>query len=193
MSKLLPEDIPNNEDGFVLVTALLVLLVLLIIGMTSTRSTNVEKQISANDRLEKQEFFNQETCLATAKVTSATWLTINFISAGETSAFFPPTVSAANDLDGDGINDLSEINDPNGITLASYEARSMESSGTAIVGISNQANNFPSLAHKDKPPPGSGYSPKNFEIRRYIVTCQSPTTARNAVLQEGVYKVFNKF
>lgn len=196
MTHLLPDKIANNEEGFVLVAAMMVMVILLVIGLAATKSTNVEQQISANDRLEKQEFFNQETCLATTKMLSANWLTTAFVATDETAAFFPPAVTAANDLDGNGINDVSEINDANGITIASFEARSMEVDDTtglrtSIASLTTEANDFPPMSHTDKPPPGSGYSPKDFEVRRYVVTCQSPNTDRNSLLQEGVYKIFN--
>lgn len=198
MSQLSPEKIVHNEEGFVLVTALLVLVILVVIGIASNQSTNVEKQISANDRIEKQDFFNQETCLATSKMLYTTWLTTSFITAGETVAAFPPAINPGDDVNGNGINDISEVSDPNGIPLASFETRCMErneltGARTTIASLSNEANDFPPMSHKDKPPPGSGFSPKNFEVRRFIITCQSPDADRNTVLQEGVYKVFNKF
>lgn len=203
MSHLPPEKIINNEEGFVLVAAMMVLAVLLLIGISATKSTNIEQQVSANDRLEKQEFFNQETCLARSKINANIWLTTTFVTAGETTAFFP---QAGQDIDLNGIPDTTDsmIRDANNIVIATFKARSMESTGTAIAGLApagstpaqvaaEPANSFPPMSHTDKPPPGSGYSPTTFEVRRFIVTCESPNTDRNSVLQEGVFKVFNKF
>jgi len=50
----------NNEHGFVLITSLLMLTVLMIIGIAATNTTTIELQISGNDKLAKQNFYNAE-------------------------------------------------------------------------------------------------------------------------------------
>lgn len=51
----------NNDRGFVLITSLLMLMVLMIIGIAATDSTNIELQISANDKVSKQTFYVAES------------------------------------------------------------------------------------------------------------------------------------
>lgn len=46
-----------NEDGYVLVTAMMILVVLTIIGIISTKSTVTELIVSGNDKLHKQTFY----------------------------------------------------------------------------------------------------------------------------------------
>ncbi len=214
MKYMPPTKAIDNEDGFVLVVAMLVLIILVVIGIAATNTTNVEYQIAVNDRVAKEDFYNQETCLADGKYQFRTWLTTTYITTAENAAFFPP---AGTDANGNGINDISECNDANGVVVGAFKIRNVEdsgpsNSGTPINGWEDQAifcadpnnctqseinnhpaNKFPAMSHKDKPIPGSGYDPKNFEIRRYVVTSYSPDTNKNVILQEGVYKVFNKF
>lgn len=53
-------DIHMNEDGFVLVTSMLILLVLTILGIAALRNTDIELQIAANDRRHKEAFYAAE-------------------------------------------------------------------------------------------------------------------------------------
>jgi hypothetical protein len=179
---------------------MVVLLVLVILGIAATNVTNTEYMIAANDRMTKVDFYNQEGCIANGEFNFRTWLTPAFISAAETVAYFP---AAGIDANGNGINDSSECLDPNGIVVGSYKVRKMEATGTAIAGwedaadfgaaINHPANMFRPMAHIDKPPPGSGYDPNKYEIRRYVITSYSPDNDRNVLLQVGGYKVFNKY
>lgn len=50
----------DNEEGFVLVTALLIMLVLTIIGIAANRNTSTELQIAGNDRTHKQTFYEAD-------------------------------------------------------------------------------------------------------------------------------------
>ncbi len=54
----------NNEQGFVLVASLMMLMVLMIIGIAATNTTTLELQISGNDRLAKQVFYRAEGVIA---------------------------------------------------------------------------------------------------------------------------------
>lgn len=51
----------NNEEGFVLVTGLLMLVVLTMLGISATTNTTIELQISANDRQRKETFYDAES------------------------------------------------------------------------------------------------------------------------------------
>lgn len=50
----------HNEEGFVLVMALLVMLVLTIIGIAATTNTSIELQIAGNDKVRKATFYEAE-------------------------------------------------------------------------------------------------------------------------------------
>ena len=50
----------NNEEGFVLVTGLMILLILTLLGLAATTNTNIELQIAGNDRLHKQTLYQAE-------------------------------------------------------------------------------------------------------------------------------------
>lgn len=48
---------PNNQDGFVLVAAMLILLTLTLMGLAVNRNTQTEWRIAMNDRLHKETFY----------------------------------------------------------------------------------------------------------------------------------------
>lgn len=50
----------QNEQGFVLVTALLIMLVLTIIGIVATTNTSLELQIAGNDKVHHKTFYEAE-------------------------------------------------------------------------------------------------------------------------------------
>lgn len=50
----------NSEDGFVLITSLLILLVLTVLGIAVNRNTTIEWQIAMNDRYHKEAFYNAD-------------------------------------------------------------------------------------------------------------------------------------
>jgi len=50
----------KNEQGFVLIVSLLMLLVLMIIGIAATTTTTIDLQISGNDKVSKQTFYQAE-------------------------------------------------------------------------------------------------------------------------------------
>jgi hypothetical protein len=103
-----------------------------------------------------------------------TWLTNDFLSAD-------PAVAS----------NLVTSTDENSDAVATVEVRCIESSATPIPSFSDAANTIPQQAHIGSPPPGSGYSLKYFEIRRYSLTATS--TSGNTQVQVGTWKVFNKF
>lgn len=51
---------PRNEEGFVLVAALLILLVLTVMGISVNRNTTTEVKIALNDRLHKETFYKAD-------------------------------------------------------------------------------------------------------------------------------------
>lgn len=50
-----------GEEGFVLVVALMILVVLSVLGIAGLNSTDMEMQISASDKIEKQVFYGTES------------------------------------------------------------------------------------------------------------------------------------
>ncbi|MCL7488670.1 MAG: pilus assembly PilX N-terminal domain-containing protein [Desulfobulbaceae bacterium] len=55
-----PDKIATKEQGFVLVTALLIMLVLTIIGIAANRNTSTELLIAGNDRTGKESFYQAD-------------------------------------------------------------------------------------------------------------------------------------
>ncbi|MBC8551150.1 MAG: hypothetical protein H8D23_16010 [Candidatus Brocadiales bacterium] len=51
----------KNEDGFVLVVSLLVMLILIIIGIAATNTTITELQIAGNEKISQQTFYVAES------------------------------------------------------------------------------------------------------------------------------------
>lgn len=157
----------NNENGFALVTALLILAVLTMIGIAATTTSTVELKISGNEAQSVSIFYNTEGVLIDTLETPTTWLTTDFLTAGETAASYSSTV-----------------------TETDVEIRCIEDTGNDISGLSERANNLPVRLHRDSPPKGSGYSMKYFEVRRYGITTTS--LIGETTIQTGVWKVFNK-
>ena len=167
----------NNESGFVLVLAVLMLAVITVIGVAATRTSETESRIASNERQIANELYNAEGALIdTLERATTTWAApaSPFLTDGETVASY----TSSTDFDGDGTND------------ATVEVRYIGDLGATIGGLSTAANDIPLVAHIGPPPPDSGYSMKHFEIRRYGVTTTSATG--NTQIQTGVYKVFNK-
>ena len=50
----------KNEDGFVLITALMMLVLLMVIGISATTTTTLELDISGNDRVRKETFYQAD-------------------------------------------------------------------------------------------------------------------------------------
>jgi len=189
----------NNQQGFALISVMLFLVLLTVIGIAALNTTGVELQITGNDRIYRTDFYNQEMSLAIGRLDYRTWLTTAYLTTDESAAYFP---KAGTDSDNNGITDVSEII-KDGEAIGSYRVRNNVSSATDISNwedladfgsaAEHPANQIPALDHCDKPPPGSGYDPKNFEIRRFTITAYSVDDDRKVILQEGVYKVFNKY
>ena len=50
----------SNEEGFVLITALMIMVVLTVIGIAATFNTTTELQIAGNDRIHKDTFYEAD-------------------------------------------------------------------------------------------------------------------------------------
>ena len=51
----------DNQSGFVLVMAMLVLVILVIIGTSATKNSQMDLQIAGNDKISKQNFYRAES------------------------------------------------------------------------------------------------------------------------------------
>lgn len=169
----------TNENGSVIVLALIMLVLLTLLGMAVTRTSSIEVQIASNDRQAVDCFYTAESADHYAIEISNVWMTDAFLTTTDTKA----NVDRLEDLDGDGNNDVR------------IEIRCIEGTGSKIVlpdgDLSDAANNLPVQQHITIPPIGSGYSLKYFEVRKYGIT--GTTLGGCSPVQLGSYKVFNKF
>ena len=169
-------DTAGNQDGFVMVTCILLLAILTIVGVATVRTANTEVQIVRNEGQLIRELYDAEAGLIDALENSTAWLTTDFLTQSPTQA---------------GTTYDSTATDPGDLPVAAIETRCIETSGTTVAGLSGTANALPLQNHIAGPPKGSGYSMKYFEIRRFGITATS--SDGNTQLQVGTWKVFNKF
>lgn len=92
----------HNEDGFVLIVALFVLILLTIIGISATSTTTIDLQISQNDKASKIAFYNadggvyptvkliSQSINAGAAISGGALGTISYLTrpSGDTTSFF---------------------------------------------------------------------------------------------------------
>jgi len=190
----------NNEKGFVLVVALLFLMILAILGIIATGTTSLELRIAGNDRFAKQDFYNQEASLVNGQLRYGDWLS-TLLSGGNTAFFPPPPASSSDDTNGNGVDDRADYTDSNGNLVGSYKVRKVLATATPVTGwddaatytniADHPANKLPLLDYKDKPPVGSGFG-QNLVIARFAITSYSNQKNQNAIVQAGVYKVFQQ-
>ncbi len=51
----------NNDNGFVLVASLLVLMILIVVGIAATNTTTIELHISGNEKMARDNFYKAES------------------------------------------------------------------------------------------------------------------------------------
>jgi hypothetical protein len=110
----------NNEQGFVLVYSLLIMMLLTIIGIAATTNTIMELQISGNDRTYKETFYQAD---------GGTRLAIRLI---EESLGSPGGFTA---LDGD--DRLVDPDDPNDTILIVDTTLSENAAGRTVADVSS--------------------------------------------------------
>lgn len=174
MKKIL---IANNENGSVIVLALIMVVLLSLLGMAVSRTSSIDVQIASNEAAALQDLYQAESADKYALETTSTWMTDGFLASDPTTAGASDKRDV--DLDNDAVND------------ATVEIRCIELSGTPITGLSTDANDLPLIRHIGPPPIGSKSSLSKFVIRRYGIT--STSLASNTTVQIGAYKLFNKF
>jgi hypothetical protein len=203
----------TNENGSVVILALILLVLLTLLGMAVSRTSSIEVQIASNDSRATDCFYTAESADHYAVEASNGWLTTTFLNAGQLTAQVIIGAfdsdgddiddSVTFDTDGDGNDDVTfDLND-DGVNDATFdidgdgindkiEIRCIEETGGTHVGnLSNAANDLPTIKHISIPPIGSGYSLKYFEVRKYGIT--GTTSNGCSQVQTGVYKVFNKY
>ena len=163
----------NNESGFILIVALLMLALVTIIGIAATRTSETEVRISGNDRDIRSDFYSTESVLVDAMENWEEWLTSAFLMSAPENASYRETV----DINGISNNALMEV-------------RFIEADGITVTGLSNAANDLPLQDHVAPPSAGSGYSINLFETHRFGVTITSNN--ERTIIQAGVWCVFNK-
>jgi len=167
-----------NENGFVLGASILVSALLLLAGVLALWTSNTEVQAVRNESQLNQEFYEAEASLVDALENynsgPTQWLTIDFLTALSTQA-----------------KSATVFTDESGQPLATVVARYIQSDGPYDDDAEEPYSRLPQQRHIGSPPPGSGYSLKYFEVRRYGVTATS--SRGNTQVQMGVWKVFNKY
>ena len=191
----------DNQDGFVLIASMMFLLVLTLIGMFASSTTTLELKIAGNDRFATEDFYAQEASLVNGRLRYDDWLST--LLAGGDTAFFPPvpTATSGTDQNGNGVDDRSEYVDSDGNILGTYKVRKVIATSTPVTtwddssdyanAADHPANRIPLMGHTDKPPVGSGFG-QNLVIARYAITSYSNQPNKSAIVQAGVYKVFQQ-
>jgi hypothetical protein len=168
----------RNQDGFVLGASILMSAILILAGVLALWTSTTEMHVVRNENDLTLEFYNAEggavEALENYNTGATNWLTDAFLASAPTTASNVVQSVAAD-----------------GRVLARVEVRCIENTGATVAGLSAAANTLPQQRHISAPPPGSGFSLKHFEVRRYGVTATSGTG--NTRVQIGAYKVFNKF
>lgn len=178
----------GNENGFVLGASILISAILLLAGVLALWTSNTEMHVVRNEGDLTLEFYNAEggviDALENYDAGTMEWLTDAFLIAAQTEA-----------------GAVRTSNNSGGETVATVEVRCIHDVASTppwppglsapVSGLSDAANTLPLQKHIAPPPPGSGFSLKYFEVRRYGITATS--TTGNTRTQIGTYKVFNKY
>ena len=188
----------KNENGSVIVLALIMLVLLTLLGMAVSRTSSIEVQIASNDQQAVDNLYKAESADHYAIELSRIWLDDTFLQAAEDAAQVKiPTLNPdPSDIDGDGAPDADLDIDGDGTPDIQIEIRCIASFLTPHTGtLSTAANNLPVMQHITVPPIGSGYSLGAYIIRRYGITGTTLDGAGQALsrVQLGAYKVFNNF
>ncbi|MDD3083020.1 MAG: hypothetical protein PHW17_12460 [Desulfobacterales bacterium] len=173
------EKIKNDENGYVLLAVMLMLVLLTVIGIAATNTSHVEMQISSNVSRIANGLYRSESALMDQMENFGDWLTHDFLADGEEGAHYQANI----DVDNDGANE------------ALVEARCVVDEDVTLDSavtdtLSANANDLPVQLHAVNPPVNSGYSVKYFQARRFGLTATASDPS--AVVQIGVWKVFPK-
>ncbi len=189
-----PRDILKDERGFILGASILISAVLLLAGVLALWTSTTEMHVVRNEGDLTREFYASEAAVIDAlenydrgttgkgEEGATHWLTDQFLLDGPLAAnyrFFALDAQS---------RPIAEVR-VRCITDAAVAIDFDEDGQAGPAEIA--ANDLPRQRHISAPPPGSGFSLKYFEIRRYGITATSLTG--NTRVQVGAYKVFNKY
>jgi len=189
-----PGAILRDERGFILGASILISAVLLLAGVLALWTSTTEMHVVRNEGDLTREFYASEAAVIDAlenydrgttgkgEAGATHWLTDQFLLDGPLAAnyrFFALDAQS---------RPIAEVR-VRCITDAAV-AIDFDEDGQAGP-AETAANDLPRQRHISAPPPGSGFSLKYFEIRRYGITATSLTG--NTRVQVGAYKVFNKY
>ena len=188
----------TNENGSVVVLALIMLVLLTLLGMAVSRTSSIEVQIASNDQQAVDNLYKAESADHYAIELSRIWLSNTFLQAAEDVAQVKiPTLNPdPSDIDGDGSADADLDIDGDGTPDIQIEIRCIASFLTPHQGnLSTAANNLPVMQHISVPPVASGTSLGGYIIRRYGITGTTLSGGGQVLsqVQLGAYKVFNNF
>lgn len=174
----------TSQDGYAMMTTMMILVLLTVIGIAATNTSNVELQITSNSKEVVEDFYVSEGTIVWGLENAGDWLSIPFIQVGEAihdnavvSDYSVGGWSDNVDFDGDGEDD------------ALIEARVLTNVTTTIPGLGASGNDVPVQIFKGPAPPNSGYSSKDFIIRKFSVTATSLRGGTD--VQAGTWKIFN--
>ena len=91
----------KNEDGYALMVTILLLLLMTVIGVAATYTSDIEVQMASNEKNIATGFYNSEDALIRTLEDSTNWLTIAFLTTDPKLANTTRNV----DLDGDAVTD----------------------------------------------------------------------------------------
>ncbi len=188
----------TNENGSVVVLALIMLVLLTLLGMAVARTSSIEVQIASNDQQAVDNLYKAESADHYAIELSRIWLSNTFLQAAEDVAQVTiPTLNPdPSDIDGDGAPDADLDIDGDGTPDIRIEIRCIAAFLTPHLGtLSTAANNLPVMQHITVPQVGSGTSLGDYIIRRYGITGTTLSGGGQVLsqVQLGAYKVFNNF
>jgi hypothetical protein len=167
-----------------MMTTMMLVVLLTVIGLAATNTSNVEVQISSNSKEIVEDFYDSEGAVVWGLENNGNWLSLPLIQVGE-ALHYEEVVSDLTaggwssdvDFDNDGEND------------ALVEARVIVHQTQTIPGLSTSGNDVPIIDFKTSPPANSGYSDSEFRIRKFSVTATSLRGGTD--VQAGSFKIFN--
>ncbi|MCF8068776.1 MAG: hypothetical protein K9L30_09350 [Desulfobacterales bacterium] len=171
------ENTINNKSGFLLVSAIFIMAILLIAGLAIVQMSSTEVKTSRSEQVIAMDFYNAEAGIIEAMDNYAVWLDNDYLLESIDAASFEDDVE----------NMDNEV-------LAHVQIRNIydpDSAVNDVFGSDDPADDFPFQEHIAPPPSESGFSMVEFDARRYAITSTAPDS--NSKIQTGAYKVFNKF
>lgn len=162
----------RDEDGYLIVTILLFMMLLSVIGIAASQTSSVEIQIAGNARQADKTFYRTDGRLVDTIEHYRSWFNDDdFLAVADEAAYRKEI-----DEDEDGTPDFT------------IEARSITAANDKVGALSDFANDIPADQHTGPPPTDSFYSAQHFYTRRFAVTVRS--AGDRTVLQAGVWKAF---